>query len=133
MAQHGSKKRPWLAAFLGAAATGAGHVYLHRWLRALGWLAVAVLTSYLFVPVSAFGALQSGGQVAWLDLLPLIVVSVVSALDAYQLAVVNNYLLQMRTQDEDDPAECPSCGRPVDDDLDFCHWCTTPLAEGTEN
>ncbi|OYR79611.1 hypothetical protein DJ71_16250, partial [Halorubrum sp. E3] len=22
---------------------------------------------------------------------------------------------------------CPSCGKEVDADLDFCHWCTEPL------
>jgi len=100
------RKRPWLAAFLGAAVAGAGHRYLRRWLRALGWLAVATLTSYLFVPASA--------------------------LDAYQLAIVNNYLLRSRSQHDADPTVCPSCDRPVDDDLDFCHWCTAPLAETTD-
>lgn len=129
MAQSLSKKRPWLAALLAVFATGAGHLYLRRWLRALGWLGVAGLTSYLFVPASALEAFVTGGQVAWLDLLPLLVVTTLSALDAYQLAVVNNYFHRVRTHDGAGPTACPSCGRPVDDDdLDFCQWCATPLA-----
>lgn len=30
------------------------------------------------------------------------------------------------------PADCPHCGREIDPDLDFCHWCTErlPTAEG---
>jgi len=35
-----SQKRPWLAALLGALVTGFGHLYLRRWRRAVGWLAV---------------------------------------------------------------------------------------------
>jgi hypothetical protein len=129
MSQSLSRKRPWLAAFLGAAATGLGHLYLRRWLRGVGWATLALLASYLVVPESALEALISGGQVAWLDILPLIVVSVASALDAYRLAVVNNYLLRMRSSGEEARTACPSCGRPVDDDLDFCQWCAASLPE----
>jgi hypothetical protein len=25
-------------------------------------------------------------------------------------------------------ATCPSCGKDVDPDLDFCHWCTERIA-----
>jgi len=133
MARTHSKKRPWLAAFLAVFATGAGHVYLRRWLRALGWLGVAALTSYLFVPVSALEAFVFGGEVAWLDLLPLLVVTTLSALDAYQLAVVNNYFHRVRTHNGAGPTACPSCGRPMDDDLEFCQWCATPGRRGTDS
>ncbi|WP_049903676.1 zinc ribbon domain-containing protein [Halococcus agarilyticus] len=126
-----SKKRPWLAVLLTVLATGAGHVYLRRWRRAFGWLAVAFVTSYLLVPASALEAFVAGGAVAWLDLLPLLVVSVLSALDAYQLAVVDNSLHRVHTHDGDGPTVCPSCGRPADDELDFCQWCATPLAGET--
>lgn len=134
MVQSLSKKRPWLAALLAVFATGAGHVYLRRWLRALGWLGIAGLTSYLFVPVSALEAFVTGGPVAWLDLFPLLVVTTLSALDAYQLAVVNNYFHRVRTHDGGSPMACPSCGRSIDDDdLDFCLWCATPLAGEARN
>lgn len=123
-----SEKRPWLAALLGAAATGLGHLYLRRWLRAIGWVAVAYLATALFVPDSALAAFGSGGRLPWLDLLPLMAVSIASALDAYRLAVVDNYLRRLRSRDvEDAPTVCSSCGRPADEDLDFCQWCATPL------
>ena len=30
---------------------------------------------------------------------------------------------------DDEPLEvtCPNCGKEIDADLDFCHWCTEPL------
>lgn len=129
MSQSLSRKRPWLAAFLGAAGMGLGHLYLRRWLRAVGWATFALLANYLFVPESALEAIIANGQVAWLDILPLIAVSVASALDAYQLAVVNNHLLRMRSPDEGTRTACPSCGRPADSDLDFCQWCGASLSE----
>lgn len=81
-----------------------------------------MLVSTLFVPASAFESLPSGG-VAWLDLLPLVVVSVFSALDAYRLAVVDNYRRWLRSHDA--ATVCPECGRPIEDGLDFCQWCAT--------
>lgn len=128
MEQRTAGKRPWLAALLGAAGTGLGHLYLRRWGRALGWVAVAVVVNALFVPESALEAFATGGQVAWMQLLPLLAVSIVSTLDAYRIAVVENYLRRVRA-DEDVTTPCPSCGRPVDDALDFCQWCATPLSE----
>lgn len=134
-----SKKRPWLAAVLGVAVTGLGHLYLRRWLRAGGWLVVAFLVSSFLVPESTLTTLTSSGQIAWseavpliVDTLPVIAVTVVSALDAYQLAVVNNHFLDTHIPSDetgDGPPLCPSCNRPVDDDLEFCQWCASPLSE----
>ena len=120
-----SKKRPWLAALLGAAATGVGHLYLRRWLRGAGWVAVAAFVSDLSVPGTAIGAAATPGQIPWLDLLPVLMVSLASAFDAYQIAVVNNYLTSMSSQGEPISHSCPSCGRPVDEELEFCQWCAT--------
>lgn len=30
----------------------------------------------------------------------------------------------------DQKIDCPACGKPVDPDLGFCHWCTTEFASG---
>lgn len=30
----------------------------------------------------------------------------------------------------DQKIDCPACGKPVDPDLGFCHWCTTEFATG---
>ncbi|RJT00366.1 zinc ribbon domain-containing protein [Halococcus sp. IIIV-5B] len=124
-----SKKRPWLAAVLGAAVPALGHLYLRRWLRALGWIGLTLLST-VFVPDATLDALLSGGSFAWLDALPLLVVSAFSVFDAYRIAVVDNYLLQLRAGTADGQiAVCPECGRDVDDDLAFCRWCAEPLDE----
>jgi len=57
-----SQKRPWLAALLGALVTGFGHLYLRRWRRAVGWLAVLFAVSYVFVEPAAIEALAAGGR-----------------------------------------------------------------------
>jgi hypothetical protein len=77
--------------------------------------------------IEAFGT--GGGGFAWIDIAPLLAVSAASALDAYRLAVINNYLVRMREHTGGTARSCPECGRPLDDDLEFCHWCSTRLVE----
>jgi hypothetical protein len=153
-----SGKRPWLAALLGTLATGLGHFYLRRWKRGLGWFAVAVGVSALFVPPEAARALLSGsgGDVA--TLAPLLAVGVASVADAYVLARMSQREARGgdkasagQTPDPESPshggsgggpavgpafgsadAECPECGKELDPDLDFCPWCTARLAGETE-
>ncbi|MBB6646493.1 zinc ribbon domain-containing protein [Halobellus ruber] len=146
-----SGKRPWLAALLGTLATGLGHIYLRRWKRGLGWFAVAVAMSALFVPPEAARALLSGsgGDVA--TLAPLLAVAVASVADAYVLARMSHR--EARDSDGERPStasesgsgsavaaggvtgtgagatECPECGKELDPELDFCPWCTTRLDE----
>jgi endogenous inhibitor of DNA gyrase (YacG/DUF329 family) len=89
-------------------------------------------TTVLFVPETAVEAFATGSGAEWgtlLDLAPLMLVSAASALDAYQLAVLNNYLIHAREHTEGTTRSCPECGRPLDDDLTFCHWCSTRLTE----
>ena len=125
-----SGKRPWLAAVLGAVVTGAGHIYLRRWLRALGWLLLAALTADLFVPDGALVALQSyvltgtGTPPDFEALAPLLMVSFLSVLDAYFMAVLANRqaAIEARTR-------CPSCHHELDEELAFCQWCSEPLVE----
>ncbi|WP_158057845.1 zinc ribbon domain-containing protein [Halorussus halophilus] len=132
-----SGKRPWLGAILAFFLPGLGHVYLREWLRSLMWFGFVLSAVVLFVPIpdSAMAAAETGGvQAAWdaamqtsqnlpmEAMLPILVVRVFSAIDAYWLA------LQGQTE-EQEGERCPACGKPVDEELDFCQWCTTPLAE----
>ncbi|MFC7081140.1 zinc ribbon domain-containing protein [Halorussus caseinilyticus] len=130
-----SEKRPWLGALLAFFLPGLGHVYLKEWLRSVMWFAFAVSAVLLFVPLpdaattgatsvgAAFdAALEATRDLPLKALLPIWVVRVFSAIDAYWLAL-------QRTPDEEEGDQCPSCGKPVDEDLDFCQWCTTPLPE----
>jgi hypothetical protein len=125
-----------LGAVLSFFLPGLGHVYLKEWLRSAMWLAFAVSAVLLFVPLpdaamteatstsAAFDAAMEATQGLPLEaLLPIWVVRLFSAIDAYWLA------LQRTPADEDEGEQCPACGKPVDEDLDFCQWCTTPLPE----
>ena len=129
-----TRKRPWLAAMLSVLATGLGHLYLRRWKRALGWLATLYVVAVLFVPSSVLDTLFTGGPVDLLAAAPVLLVSGLCVLDAYLLAHVQNTFERLVTIEVSQPTEsdaeavrCPSCGRALDADLDFCHWCTTQL------
>ncbi|WP_115865111.1 zinc ribbon domain-containing protein [Halorussus litoreus] len=135
MTETNSGKRPWLGALLSFFLPGLGHVYLRKWLRSAMWLAFAVSAVLLFVPLpdaaaagaesigAAFdSAMQATQDLPLEALLPVWVVRIFSAIDAYWIA------LQHEPETEEGE-RCPACGKPVDEDLDFCQWCTTPLPE----
>lgn len=122
-----SQKRPWLAALLSVLATGLGHLYLRRWRRALGWLAVLFGVSYVLVDPAALDAAATGGDIDLLALAPILVVTSLSVFDAYLLAHAHNAVARAAATPDDELPACPNCGKAVDDDLEFCHWCTTEL------
>jgi hypothetical protein len=152
-----SGKRPWLAALLGTLVTGLGHVYLRRWLRGVGWFAVAVAASALFVPPEAAEGLLSGSGGDLDTLAPLLVVGLASVADAYVLARASQReasegvgatpsddtatgavadgrasAVETRPEGTGETAECPECGKDLDPDLDFCPWCTARLSDPAE-
>ncbi|WP_416841069.1 zinc ribbon domain-containing protein [Haloferax sp. DFSO52] len=128
-----TKVRPWLAAILGLAITGLGHLYLRRWRRAIFWVVLAFSISALFVPTSALEALATGGSIPPFEqILPVLFVSLASVADAFIIGMrqVNDARLDASedaSTDESGGVSCPACGRDVDPELDFCHWCTTRL------
>lgn len=125
MARPSLWNNPYVAGFLGILATGLGHVYLRRWLRAFGWLALAVGVSMLFVPESAAVAVLEGGDVEPMEVLPAIAVTAVSAVDAYLLARRSRTTAASGAGAGDaENQTCPYCGGDVEPDLGFCHWCT---------
>ncbi|WP_132057262.1 zinc ribbon domain-containing protein [Halorussus amylolyticus] len=140
-----SGKRPWLGALLAFLLPGLGHVYLREWLRSMMWFAFVVSAVLLFVPIpdSAMATAESGSmETAWTAameatedlpleaLLPVFVVRIFSAIDAYWIALRNRGVSD--GGDGEEGADCPACGRSVDEDLDFCQWCTTPLSGDDE-
>jgi hypothetical protein len=141
-----SQKRPWLAALLGALVTGFGHLYLRRWRRAVGWLAVLFAVSYVFVEPAAIEALAAGEPVDPLSVAPTLLVGGASVVDAYVIARAQNALARTENATEatrnagegtkdvagETTDSCPNCGREVDPELDFCHWCTADLSGGLE-
>jgi len=123
-----STRRPIVAALLGTVAAGLGHLYLRRWARAGAWAAIGYAAVALFVPETAVTAVVSGGAVDPLALGPVVVVAALSAVDAYRIALFDRRPPTDSTETAD-RVECPACGRPVDLELDFCHWCTTEFGD----
>jgi hypothetical protein len=116
---------------------GLGHVYLRAWFRAALWFVLWFGTLTVAVPSAGSGGLlavaeRTVGALASLPpeaALALGSVTLFSTLDAYWLASRVN---DRAREAEDGTATCPHCGREVDADLDFCHWCTEPIDLGVD-
>jgi hypothetical protein len=137
-------KRPWLAVVLAIPFVGLGHVYLRRWARAAGWIFAVIASSY-FVPIEEIEALNAASEAIltgagnaaalptpdYVALAPVFAVVGLSIFDAYLVARSQNaeYRAQQAVAagSAETVVECPACGREVDPELDFCHWCTTKL------
>jgi hypothetical protein len=125
-----------LGAALGAA--GAGHAYLREWRRAVAWFSVVIGVGLVLVSMYT-----DPSTITWQSnlplevVLPLLVLSVLSALDAYAVArkqgtAADEQAMESQADAVDidqagEEVSCPHCGRDVDPELDFCHWCTEPL------
>jgi len=125
------RKRPWLAVALTIVVPGLGHAYLRLWGRGLLWFVLVAGTVGALVP-EWFGAgsvdelLTVVESVSLPVSLALFGVSLLCILDVY----VMTSRLNERARREHEAASattCPECGRELDGDLDFCHWCTTEL------
>lgn len=129
MNQSISRKRPWLAALLGAVVTGLGHLYLRRWLRAIGWIVVLFAVSVLFVDSAVLEAFASGNGIDPLAISPILFVASLSIADAYFIARAQNAIARVTIDQNGQFTHCPNCGKELDSELQFCHWCTTELGE----
>jgi hypothetical protein len=116
-------KRPWIAAVLGALGTGLGHLYLRRWKRALGWAFIVVAITHLFISPAAIEAFVTGSG-SLRSMLPLLVVASLSTADAYLLAHAHNAAVRVTVEPDGTLTHCPRCGKELDSNLNFCHWCT---------
>ena len=131
-----TRTRAFVAAVLATVFPGLGHVYLRTWFRAFAWIGLWFLTAAVVVPPDVVSAYETGGLDAMIEasrslpreaLLAVLAVRVLNVVDAAWLG------LQPRssTRAAEGPT-CPNCGRELDTDLDFCHWCTTPLDSAAE-
>lgn len=129
MSQSVSRKRPWFAALLGAVATGFGHLYLRRWGRGLAWVGVLFGVTVLFVDPAAVEALANWNAVDPLAIAPILIVGSLSVFDAYLLAHAHNAVARLTVTPDGQLTHCPNCGKELDSDLEFCHWCTTEIGD----
>jgi hypothetical protein len=130
-----SGKRPWLAAVLAVLYPGLGHVYLRLWGRAVGWFLAIIAAGLALVPddavpesISPETVLEASRALPLEVSLAILGISVLSVADAYWMA---SRLNDQRATGED-VSKCPECGREVDDELEFCKWCTAQLDSPSE-
>lgn len=118
-------KRAWLAALLCLLATGLGHLYLRRWRRGLGWFLASYAVGLLVVPASALEGVLQGDAIPLEALWPVLAVQAAAAVDAYRIAKLAP--TEPVGEEGAESVPCPHCGKELDPDLDFCHWCTSEL------
>ena len=126
------RKRPWLAAVLAFIYPGLGHVYLREWLRAVLWFGLVFSTTTLLVEESVMAPLEDGFSVDALlavssnipleASVALFLITALSMADAFYMATKGNAEAEVV-----EGTTCPHCGKELEEDLDFCHWCTTRL------
>ncbi|MEF8854890.1 MAG: zinc ribbon domain-containing protein [Haloarculaceae archaeon] len=114
---------------------GIGHLYLREWVRSVFWFLTVVLVGNLLIPPSAASGefslqavsdmFEAAPLVAKLTLVGL---TALCMADAYWVAKREQPLRQRGDSDQ----TCPNCGKDVDADLDFCHWCSADLSPENE-
>ncbi|ERH10148.1 MAG: hypothetical protein J07HX64_01918 [halophilic archaeon J07HX64] len=121
-----SQRRPVIAAAFALVVPGAGHAYARAWIRALLWAALFVTSLWFLTPGGLLAGLPSVDVLAdaYSDTPDL----VLFALAVWVMNVVDAYLTtSRRNRRASTEQSCPHCGRELDSDLEFCHWCTTPI------
>jgi hypothetical protein len=120
-----TRRRAFVAALVGVLGAtvgiaGVGHAYLREWRRAVAWFAFVLGTTLALISVYSDPAVvaESPGAAPLEVTGPVLVLLVLSTLDAYRLA--------LRTEEKggDGGPSCPYCGHEIDPELDFCPWCT---------
>ncbi|WP_226005361.1 zinc ribbon domain-containing protein [Natrinema salinisoli] len=129
--------RALLAAGLSVIMPGAGHVLVRDWLRAALFAGLFLSASALFLPIeqlAAAGPITNVDEItAYADVMSeetdsmtqflLSFIALFAAIDATFRAL--GY--PPGGTDTADGPTCPECGKEIDEDLAFCHWCTTRL------
>ncbi|WIV68708.1 DUF7575 domain-containing protein [Natrialbaceae archaeon AArc-T1-2] len=129
--------RALAAAGLSVFLPGAGHALLRDWIRALLFAGLFVSSVVIFFPIAELSAAGSTAdamavveaETSTVNQLFVTFIVLFAAVDA-ALRAVN---VPPGTGGDTDGTSCPSCGKELDEDLEFCHWCTTRLGGGDEN
>ncbi|WP_246999040.1 DUF7575 domain-containing protein [Halosolutus gelatinilyticus] len=122
------------AAILSVIMPGAGHALIREWLRALLFAGVFFTAVAIFMPeaaeqVAAADTIANGMDVvaeetSTTSQFVLSFIALFAAIDAALRAV--GFPPGSANQSADGPT-CPECGKELDEELAFCHWCTTRL------
>ncbi|WP_254763061.1 zinc ribbon domain-containing protein [Natrinema marinum] len=129
--------RALIAAGLSVILPGAGHVLVRDWLRAAAFAGLFLTASFLFLPIEQIanaGPITSYEQAMEqatimsenTDAMAQFLLSFIALFAAVD-ATVRALGYSPGSGDGTDGLTCPECGKEVDEDLEFCHWCTTRL------
>lgn len=131
--------RPWLAAVLALLVAGLGHAYLRRWRRAFMWFGWIFGSGLVLTAVFADSASAQPAVLAPEILIPLLLLFLMSAIDAFRLGkadlgtqIGGADISSDAPESADAEPTCPHCGKGIDPDLDFCTWCTEPLPQNED-
>ncbi|WP_049920071.1 zinc ribbon domain-containing protein [Halobiforma nitratireducens] len=110
---------------------GAGHAVLRDWARALVFAGLYLSAIVIFLPTDQLLAAESiteGMEAATQETdtigqFALSFIVLFAAIDATFRALG----FPPDTTDATEGPTCPQCGKELDEDLEFCHWCTTRL------
>lgn len=131
-------KRPLVAGIIAACWPGLGHVYLREWRRALVWQLMVAGMILIVVPASVLTA-EITPTVAGIQDLANQLTTEVSTFGMLTAAAVYGFnvadamvhaRMAIREQAARGKNQCPECGKDLDPDLQFCHWCTARLDAG---
>ena len=129
--------RALAAAGLSVFFPGAGHALIRDWARALLFGGLFVLTLVFFFPLEAMSTAGSvseatsifEAETSRVNQFVLTFIVLFAAADSALRAVG----FPPGADESGDGPSCPHCGRELDEDLEFCHWCTTRLEPEAED
>lgn len=110
---------------------GAGHAYIRDWIRAVLFAALFLTMISVILPLQDLSAVSSfsegvsvvNAETSQTDQFVISFIMLFAAIDAGFRAF--GYPAAKATPS--DSTNCPHCGRELDEDLEFCHWCTRRL------
>ena len=126
--------RALAAAGLSLLVPGAGHALVRAWGRALIFFSLFIASIALLFPVEALWDAAGDGAVTDVPGIVEAETSIIAQFTVWFLVLFaaidagfHALGLSQGPGGGDDGPSCPQCGKPLDDDLSFCHWCTTRL------
>ncbi|WP_049926171.1 DUF7575 domain-containing protein [Halopiger goleimassiliensis] len=112
---------------------GAGHALLRDWLRALVFAGLYLSAVAIFLPIEEFATVDTMGET--FEVLTtdtnamgqffLSFIVLFAAVDAAFRAL--GFPPGANADADADGPTCPECGKELDEDLEFCHWCTARI------
>ncbi|QFU82880.1 zinc ribbon domain-containing protein [Natronorubrum aibiense] len=123
--------RALAAAVLSVIMPGAGHALIRDWLRAIVFAGLYFSAMLYFFPIELVAdatTMTDAMEVlsAETDTISQFVLSFLVLFATIDATFRAAGFPPTGNRSSDGPS-CPQCGKELDDDLEFCHWCTTRL------